>query len=265
MAVDWTLAPSLTTLRREINDLWPGRNKASDGTIGNAEHSNRTSDHNPDAAGVVRAMDITSWVGPDGDVADLLVRHLRATRDPRVAYIIWQRRICNSRSVDGAAPWAWRPYAGSNPHDKHVHISVRPAPTGDDPSPWHLEDIIMPTAQEIAAAVLASSVRCAWDGKTRSVEDVLSSVDYYARSGALTGTLPETATSSPGRPTALALTLARIAAAPAPTVPAPVDVSALAVALAAKLPTLPADAVKQAIREVLGSLDGVVPPSSAGH
>ena len=63
---------------------------------------------------------------------------------------------------------------------------------------------------------------------------------------------------------ALATTLARIAALPAPVVPPPVDVDALAVALAAKLPTLPGDAVKQAIREVLGSLDGAVPPSSAG-
>jgi hypothetical protein len=265
MAVDWTLAPSLVTLRREINDLWPGRNKASDGTIGNLAHAARASDHNPDAAGVVRAMDITSWIGSDGDVADLLVRHLRATRDPRVSYIIWQGRICNSRAVDGAAPWAWRPYDGSNPHDKHVHVSVRPAPTGDDPSLWHLEDIVMPTAQEIAAAVLAHPIHCAWDGKMRSVGDLLSSTHYYATSGALTGTLPETATSSPGRPTALALTLSRIAALPAPTVPAPVDVSALAAALAARLPTLAPDAVKAAIREVLGALDGAVPPSSAGR
>lgn len=255
MATEWRLAPSLATLRRETDALWPERNKASDGTIGNLAHAARASDHNPDAGGVVRAWDVTRWIGPDGDVADLIVQHLRATRDPRVSYIIWQRRICNSRAVDGAEPWAWRPYDGSNPHDKHAHISVRSAPTGDDPSPWHLEDIVMPTAQEIAAAVLAHPVRCAWDGRTRSVEDVLSSTHYYATSGGLTGTLPETATSSPGRPTALALTLARIAAQPAPTVPAPVDVSALAVALAAKLPALPADAVKQAIREVLGSLD----------
>lgn len=252
---DWRLAPSLVTLRREVDALWPGRSKISDGTIGNAAHAARASDHNPDGEGVVRAWDVTRWIGPDGDVADLIVQHLRAVRDPRVSYVIWQRRICNSRSVGGAEPWAWRAYAGANPHDRHAHISVRSAPTGDDPSSWHLEDIVMPTAQEIAAAVLAHPIHCAWDGRTRSVEDVLSSTHYYALSGSLTGTMPETATSSPGRPTALALTLSRIAAQPAPTVPPPVDVSALAVALAAKLPALPADAVKQAIREVLGSLD----------
>lgn len=116
----------------------------------------------------------------------------------------------------------------------------------------------------IADAVLGAPIVQAWDGRTVSVRTLLSSAHYYTLSGAVAGAVPDGATSGPGRPTALATTLARIAALPAPVVPPPVDVDALAVALAAKLPTLPGDAVKAAIREVLGSLDGAVPPSSAG-
>lgn len=255
MTAPWTLAPSLASLRRETDDLWPERARASDGTIGNADHAGRASDHNPDAKGVVRAWDVTSWRSPDGDVAQIIVDHLRGRRDPRVSYIIWQRRICNSRATEGAAPWVWRPYSGDNPHDRHAHVSVRPAPLGDDGSPWHLQEAVMPTAQEIADAILGAPITQAWDGRTVSVRTLLSSAHYYALSAAVSGTVPTGATSGPGRPTAYQGLLSRLAALPAPTVPPPVDVDALAVALAGRLPTLPTDAVKQAIREVLGSLD----------
>jgi hypothetical protein len=43
-----------------------------------------------------------------------------------VKYIIWNRRIASSSPINGAAAWDWRPYTGANPHDKHVHISVKP-------------------------------------------------------------------------------------------------------------------------------------------
>ena len=57
--MSWRLARSLAVLRSQINDLSPNRSKISDGTIGNQEHASRVSDHNPNAAGVVTAMDIT--------------------------------------------------------------------------------------------------------------------------------------------------------------------------------------------------------------
>jgi hypothetical protein len=40
--------------------MFPERSKESDGSIGNAEHSARQSDHNPDQFGIVRAIDITN-------------------------------------------------------------------------------------------------------------------------------------------------------------------------------------------------------------
>ncbi len=122
MASDWRLAPSLETLRAQIDAAWPKRNKASDGTIGDAAHAKRKdkSDHNPNARGVVCALDITHDPASGCD-AGKIAAALRASRDPRIKYVIWNRKIFNSQLW----PWEWRDYHGENPHTKHVHISVR--------------------------------------------------------------------------------------------------------------------------------------------
>ncbi|MBY3187920.1 hypothetical protein HFO25_06355 [Rhizobium laguerreae] len=118
----------------------PRRNKASDGIIGDAAHATRDSDHNPwvlDAGkGVVTAIDITNDPR-NGCSAEAIAERVRASRDPRVKYIIWNRRISHYQAKDGVPPWAWKRYAGSNPHDKHVHISVRPEKAlYDSTNPW---------------------------------------------------------------------------------------------------------------------------------
>jgi hypothetical protein len=117
---EWRLAGSLVTLRAQINSRWPRRDRSSDGSIGDEAHAARQSDHNPNRRGVVCAIDITHDPvnGPSGG---WLAEALRGARDPRIAYVIWNRQIFSS----SIKPWQWRPYTGSNPHTKHVHISVR--------------------------------------------------------------------------------------------------------------------------------------------
>lgn len=128
----WTLAGSLVQLRREVDDAFPGRSTASDGTLGDAAHAARQSDHNPDERRVVRAWDCTRDVVGGLDVAETLAEWLRSRRDRRVKYVIFRRRIFSSE----ISPWVWRPYDGVNPHEHHVHISVQPYPVGDDSRPW---------------------------------------------------------------------------------------------------------------------------------
>lgn len=77
--MSWRLAPALVTLRDEINKRFPNRSTISDGTIGDAAHASRDSDHNPwvidtDGVGVVTAIDITEDDATTvPEIADLIV------------------------------------------------------------------------------------------------------------------------------------------------------------------------------------------------
>lgn len=117
----WHLAPALAHLRDEVNAKWPNRSKASDGTIGDAAHSARTSDHNPNSRRSVNAIDITA----KGIDTDTLIA--AAKRHPSVRYIIFNRRIMN-RDIGN---FRSRPYNRSNPHTQHVHISLYQSPTAE--------------------------------------------------------------------------------------------------------------------------------------
>lgn len=136
----WRVAQSLLKLRAQIDAAAPGRSKLSDGTVGDADHASRSSDHNPwvtdGGMGIVTAMDITHDPRNGVDAA-VLAEDLRQSRDPRLKYIISNRRIASHDKAD----WAWRPYGGSNPHDKHVHISVKPIKAlYDSVATWRLAD-----------------------------------------------------------------------------------------------------------------------------
>ncbi len=128
-AKPWRIAKTLLRMREQINAKAPNRNKASDGAIGDTNHQNRSSDHNPwvidGPNGVVTAIDVTH--SPDkGCDADRIAESLRASRDSRIKYIIWNKRIVSSYPQGGTAAWTWRRYTGRNGHTHHVHISVNP-------------------------------------------------------------------------------------------------------------------------------------------
>lgn len=133
----WRVARSLDVLLRQLNARYPNRSKASDGSIGDAAHASRASDHNPwYGPGVVTARDFTHDSGAGMDI-DRITDELVASRDPRIKYIIANGLISDSRPGIGR-PWQWLPYGGSNPHRKHFHLSVMDNPSCDDTRPWDL-------------------------------------------------------------------------------------------------------------------------------
>lgn len=113
--MSYYLAPALVKLRAEINAVYPKRDHASDGWIGDPSHAARKSDHNPDYSdgGIVRAIDVDKdGINPDKLVALLI-------KDPRVNYVIWSGHIYSR-----AYKFAKRVYTGTNGHYHHVHVSI---------------------------------------------------------------------------------------------------------------------------------------------
>ncbi len=116
-------APACVAALRDANAAWPNRRKASDGIMGDAAHQARPSGHN---AG--NAVDITH--DPENGCDAGVIAH-QALDDARTQYVIWDGQIANVDIQDGT----WRPYNGSNRHDKHCHIEIKPE-MRDDASPW---------------------------------------------------------------------------------------------------------------------------------
>lgn len=145
----WVLVPCLTDLRGEFNALAPGRDMASDGSIGDSAHAQSSSDHNPDETGAtpyedadstneVHAIDVDKDLRKAGwsmgrAVGIIVTRH-RNGQDDRLQNVIYNR-VIYSRS------WGWtaRTYTGSNAHTEHAHFSARYTTAQErDTRPWGL-------------------------------------------------------------------------------------------------------------------------------
>lgn len=113
-------------LREQIDDAFPDRDRKSDGWIGDASHSARKSDHNPDYSNPnaqwawVRAIDIDKDLTQKPATAAYLADQIRvcAKKDKRIAYVIFAGRIASAKSL-----WRWRTYKGINQHQHHIHVS----------------------------------------------------------------------------------------------------------------------------------------------
>jgi len=166
--VTWRNCEASLALVREVNARWPGRDRTSDGTIGDAAHASRSSDHNPwivvGGVGVVRARDIDV----NGIDVGWLFERLRvagAHGDPRLAgggYLILNRRITAS-DFSG-----WRVYTGSNPHIGHGHVSFsRNAAGFDSRAPWGIATAT--TTEEDFMATLSDAEKKDWYAKLTEI------------------------------------------------------------------------------------------------
>jgi hypothetical protein len=142
MARPWRVAGCLLTLRSEINVAYPKRDKASDGTIGDADHATRASDHNPwvidrNGIGVVRAFDCDVDGIPAAAIVEK-IRKLGAAGDVRLrgGYLIFNGQITK-------ADWSgWVKYTGPNKHTLHWHLSVTQGTAYDSTAGWGIRTAV---------------------------------------------------------------------------------------------------------------------------
>lgn len=133
-------APACVAVRRQATRLWPDRSQASDGICASSTHTtqNPNSDHEPHVVykgtAYATAVDLTDDKAAGCD-ADAWAEWLRTSRDGRVKYVICNRRMFSSYATSSCPAWTWRTYTGSNPHDKHAHVSILPSALFDD-EPW---------------------------------------------------------------------------------------------------------------------------------
>ena len=146
------VAKTLLHLRGQVNARFPNRKKASDGTYGDKAHcpnedGTGKSDHCPNIVNgeyrVVTALDITH--DPDNDCdCNKITEGIRESKDKRVKYVIWNKRIFSDKNQGENNAWEWRAYTGTNPHTKHLHLSVQSdAGLYDDEEDWII-DLVVP-------------------------------------------------------------------------------------------------------------------------
>ena len=114
--------PAAIAVLRQATALSPKRKKASDGLLPSAAHlkASPDSDHNTGFA-----VDLTHDPKHGIDCVEI---YEQLKNDKRVKYLIFQGKIWLRGKLD-------KPYTGSNPHNKHLHISIKDQ-CGDDTSPW---------------------------------------------------------------------------------------------------------------------------------
>ena len=117
--------PAAIAVLRQATALAPKRKTASDGLLPSAAHlkASPTSDHNTGLA-----VDLTH--DPANGI-DCAVIFEKLKEDARVKYLIFQGKIWSKEK----SKLGNRRYTGSNPHNKHLHISIYPD-MANDTSPW---------------------------------------------------------------------------------------------------------------------------------
>ena len=127
---NWTLCKGGKRLVNQVNYRFPNRDKGMDGAKGDARHAARKSDHNPNKAGIVHAIDIDENMGKkgknrNGRTARRLTNELleyAASGLPgsnRLKYVVYENRIASGTYKRSF--WTWR--KGSWGHTGHIHVS----------------------------------------------------------------------------------------------------------------------------------------------
>jgi hypothetical protein len=117
--------PAAIAVLKQATALFPKRKKLSDGLLPSVAHQKASpnSDHNTGLA-----VDLTHDPENGVDCAQIFEK---LKEDERVSYLIFNKKIWSRQYAKRGN----RPYIGSNPHTKHLHISINPD-MANDTSPW---------------------------------------------------------------------------------------------------------------------------------
>ena len=143
--------PAAIAVLRQATALRPKRKKASDGLLPSAAHMKQspTSDHNTGLA-----VDLTHHPENGIDCVDFFEK---LKEDKRVKYLIFQEKIWSKEK----SKLGNRRYTGSNPHNKHLHISIE-STMGTDTSPWFWWMNQPKTINQIVAALSSMPAKKAY-------------------------------------------------------------------------------------------------------
>lgn len=201
----WVKIPAIPGLFAEFDQAFPNRDHGSDGTIGDGEHSQSPSDHNPDETGIVEgesdsdsvnevhAADVDADTGVIGGMeraVQAVLARCRSGTERRLRYIIFDRRIWSDD--DG---WRERYYSGGDPHTGHAHFSFHygaGAGTGNPEnitSPWGIlaairGDDVELTDKLYGGAEPNESWTRRFPGSGDSMKNVWAFAAMYAKDGA---------------------------------------------------------------------------------
>jgi hypothetical protein len=149
--------PAALAVLRQATALQPKRKKASDGLLPSAAHVTQSpnSDHNTGLA-----ADLTHDPKNGIDCEEIFEK---LKEDKRVSYLIFKGKIWSKQH----AKQGNRRYTGSNPHNKHLHISIN-ATDATDTSPWFWWMNQPKLINQVKAAVAAVPVKKAYPAEDTS-------------------------------------------------------------------------------------------------
>ena len=149
--------PAALAVLRQATALQPKRKKASDGLLPSAAHvtQNPNSDHNTGLA-----ADLTHDPKNGIDCEEIFEK---LKEDKRVSYLIFKGQIWSKEK----SKLGNRRYTGSNPHNKHLHISIN-ATDATDTSPWFWWMNQPKLINQVKAAVAAVPVKKAYPAEDTS-------------------------------------------------------------------------------------------------
>ena len=165
---NWWPVAGIVTLREQTNKRWPNRDKRTDGNLGDQNHQDRPSDHNPDSKGAVHALDLDKDLrGSKNDMtwfSDQLIAYPRGKKSgyQRLKNIVFEDRVAS-----GTYPnhfWTWRD--GDYGHFDHIHISF--STQGEkDGIPFDIP-------------ILVDGIGGVWDGVTPFFDILMNSIKTNA-------------------------------------------------------------------------------------